>query len=137
MLDLEWPEWPEWREFANCRPQPGEERKTELFFPVRGGDHRLAKEICKGCSVTEPCLKFAMDEDLRQGIYGGLSENQRKKIRVILTYDEIMAIRGKEAYDLKLQGLDNVQIAAELGCGKSTTLRRLVIGERLAKEENL
>lgn len=50
-----------------------------IFFPTRGEDTREAKKICSGCSVKEECLDFGINEKF--GIFGGLSERQRRDIR--------------------------------------------------------
>ncbi|MCS0499453.1 WhiB family transcriptional regulator [Protaetiibacter mangrovi] len=53
----------------------------EAFFPEKGGSTRDAKRICTGCSVRAQCLEYALDNDERFGIWGGLSERERRKLR--------------------------------------------------------
>jgi WhiB family redox-sensing transcriptional regulator len=53
----------------------------EAFFPEKGGSTRDAKRICTGCVVRAQCLEYALDNDERFGIWGGLSERERRKLR--------------------------------------------------------
>ncbi len=53
----------------------------EAFFPEKGGSTRDAKRICTGCSVRAQCLEYALENDERFGIWGGLSERERRKLR--------------------------------------------------------
>ncbi len=53
----------------------------EAFFPEKGGSTRDAKKICTTCEVKSECLEFALQNDERFGIWGGLSERERRKLR--------------------------------------------------------
>ena len=53
----------------------------EAFFPEKGGSTRDAKKICTGCEVRGECLEYALSNDERFGIWGGLSERERRKLR--------------------------------------------------------
>lgn len=53
----------------------------EAFFPEKGGSTREAKRICDGCEVRSECLDYALANDERFGIWGGLSERERRKLR--------------------------------------------------------
>ena len=53
----------------------------EAFFPEKGGSTRDAKRICEGCEVRSECLEYALANDERFGIWGGLSERERRKLR--------------------------------------------------------
>ena len=72
-----------WQEHANCRGAD-----PDLFFPHRGASNRKAKAMCAACVVREQCLEFAISEGERFGLWGGLSERQRRKIRGERTRDE-------------------------------------------------
>jgi WhiB family redox-sensing transcriptional regulator len=65
-----------WQDLANCRGAD-----ADLFFPERGASTRAAKAICRECSVREECLEFAIRTSEKFGIWGGLSERERRKIR--------------------------------------------------------
>ena len=53
----------------------------EAFFPEKGGSTRDAKKICGSCEVRARCLEYALHNDERFGIWGGLSERERRKLR--------------------------------------------------------
>lgn len=53
----------------------------EAFFPEKGGSTRDAKKICTSCEVRAQCLDYALANDERFGIWGGLSERERRKLR--------------------------------------------------------
>ena len=53
----------------------------EAFFPEKGGSTRDAKRICTSCEVKAQCLDYALQNDERFGIWGGLSERERRKLR--------------------------------------------------------
>ena len=53
----------------------------EAFFPEKGGSTRDAKRVCNECPVREACLEYAMENDERFGIWGGLSERERRRLR--------------------------------------------------------
>jgi hypothetical protein len=67
---------PEWQARALCA-----QTDPEAFFPEKGGSTRDAKRICARCEVKENCLQYALDHDERFGIWGGLSERERRKIK--------------------------------------------------------
>jgi WhiB family redox-sensing transcriptional regulator len=52
----------------------------EIFFPEKGGSTREAKLVCGGCEVRAECLAFALAHQERFGIYGGLSERERRRL---------------------------------------------------------
>ena len=53
----------------------------ELFFPERGASTEDAKAVCRACVVREECLTYALEHCERHGIWGGLSERERRRIR--------------------------------------------------------
>ncbi|MCC2033421.1 WhiB family transcriptional regulator [Microbacterium allomyrinae] len=53
----------------------------EAFFPEKGGSTRDAKRICGTCDVRGECLEYALQNDERFGIWGGLSERERRKLK--------------------------------------------------------
>jgi WhiB family redox-sensing transcriptional regulator len=65
-----------WQKQANCMGVD-----PDLFFPERGASTREAKEVCRGCVVREDCLEYALANGEKFGIWGGLSERERRKIR--------------------------------------------------------
>jgi WhiB family transcriptional regulator, redox-sensing transcriptional regulator len=69
-------EEPDWQERALCA-----QTDPEAFFPEKGGSTREAKRICSGCEVRAECLEYALAHDERFGIWGGLSERERRRLR--------------------------------------------------------
>ena len=65
-----------WQREANCLGV-----HPDLFFPERGASTREAKEVCRGCVVREACLEFALNTGEKFGIWGGMSERERRRIR--------------------------------------------------------
>jgi WhiB family redox-sensing transcriptional regulator len=65
-----------WQERALCA-----ETDPEAFFPEKGGSTREAKRVCTGCEVKGECLQYALAHDERFGIWGGLSERERRRLK--------------------------------------------------------
>jgi WhiB family redox-sensing transcriptional regulator len=70
-----------WRDHALCR-----DTDPDLFFPVGTTGQALvsidhAKRVCAECTVSVECLDFALDTNQDSGIWGGLSEEERRVIR--------------------------------------------------------
>lgn len=65
-----------WQERALCA-----QTDPEAFFPEKGGSTREAKKVCVGCEVRSQCLEYALENDERFGIWGGLSERERRRLK--------------------------------------------------------
>lgn len=65
-----------WQGQANCLGVD-----PDLFFPERGASTREAKGVCRGCVVQQECLEYALINGEKFGIWGGLSERERRGIR--------------------------------------------------------
>jgi WhiB family redox-sensing transcriptional regulator len=65
-----------WQDYANCRGAD-----ADLFFPERGASTRKAKAICGACEVKGKCLDYAIEMGEKFGIWGGLSERERRRVR--------------------------------------------------------
>jgi len=71
---------PDWREEAACRGID-----PELFFPDDGirsarAQVKMAKLICRGCPVSATCLSWALASGQEAGIWGGLTEGERRRL---------------------------------------------------------
>jgi WhiB family redox-sensing transcriptional regulator len=71
---------PDWRDDAACR-----DADPELFFPdgdVRSARTQVktAKLICRGCPVSATCLSWALASGQEAGIWGGLTEDERRRL---------------------------------------------------------
>lgn len=65
-----------WQDEANCLGVD-----PDLFYPERGQSTAPAKAVCRGCMVREECLAYALSNGEKFGIWGALSERERRRIR--------------------------------------------------------
>jgi WhiB family redox-sensing transcriptional regulator len=65
-----------WQDRALCA-----QTDPEAFFPEKGGSTREAKKVCRTCDVRAECLEYALEHDERFGIWGGLSERERRRLK--------------------------------------------------------
>jgi WhiB family redox-sensing transcriptional regulator len=69
----------DWRRLAACRSAD-----PELFFPVSGGGWsgqvEKAKALCGTCPVRRQCLQYAIGEDEAYGVWGGMTEDERRRV---------------------------------------------------------
>ena len=66
----------DWRAHASCaRFDP------DLFFSPGALEHKMAKRICRECPVRRDCLAYAMEEPVDHGVWGGLTERERRRAR--------------------------------------------------------
>jgi WhiB family transcriptional regulator, redox-sensing transcriptional regulator len=71
----------DWRHKAACI-----NHNPELFFPIGSTGPALeqterAKAVCRGCTVITQCLKWTLDTNQNDGVWGGLSEDERRSLR--------------------------------------------------------
>ena len=71
----------DWRHVAACRDED-----PELFFPIGTTGPALsqieeARAICRRCSVVEDCLTWALESGQDAGVWGGLSEDERRALK--------------------------------------------------------
>jgi len=77
---VEWDDG-EWRDLAACR-----HTEPDLFFPIGTTGPAVdqieaAKRVCRSCDALEPCLDFALATNQESGVWGGTSEEERRKLR--------------------------------------------------------
>lgn len=65
-----------WMDLARCQ-----ETDAEAFFPEKGASTRPAKAVCRSCEVRAECLGYALEHRIMFGIWGGLSESERRPLR--------------------------------------------------------
>jgi WhiB family redox-sensing transcriptional regulator len=70
------PEDPGWQDQALCA-----QADPEAFFPEKGGSTREAKRVCRNCEVRAECLEYALEHDIRHGVWGGFSEPERRRLK--------------------------------------------------------
>ena len=64
-----------WMESAACADLP-----CDMFFPSNGAGVIEAQRVCARCSVTVPCLEYALKYKVDHGVWGGCSERKRRRI---------------------------------------------------------
>ena len=67
---------PAWHQHGACRGAD-----PNLFFPERGESVKEAKAVCARCPVRAECLEYALEQPGEIGIWGGLSERERRQLR--------------------------------------------------------
>jgi WhiB family redox-sensing transcriptional regulator len=110
-----------WKRRAVCA-----QTDPEAFFPEKGYSARAAKAMCARCEVRPECLDYALDHDERFGVWGGLSERQRRPLHGAERDDGDDA--GFPAMYAELRyhcGLSDCHIANRLGIQNLSLLRRL------------
>jgi WhiB family transcriptional regulator, redox-sensing transcriptional regulator len=64
-----------WRELGSCRGL-----EPSIFYPEDDEDAGDAKSICAQCAVRVACLEFALSAREKQGVWGGATERERRRI---------------------------------------------------------
>ena len=64
-----------WRQRGSCQGLD-----SEIFYPVAEDDSERAKEICEGCPVREACLEHALANREQDGIWGGATAKERRRM---------------------------------------------------------
>lgn len=131
----------DWRRYALCR-----QIDPELFFPTGSAaqvktQREQAKMICGRCPVREACLRWALDSRQDIGVWGGLSEEERrglhKRMRPVYrggqktAVDNILENRLDEFQQLVADGGDVASISKALGTNAVTVMK---VMERLAEQ---
>jgi WhiB family redox-sensing transcriptional regulator len=75
------PELDDWRDVAACR-----QCDPDLFFPIGSSGPAIvqieaAKAVCHGCDALAQCLAFALATNQESGVWGGMSEEERRQLR--------------------------------------------------------
>ncbi len=65
-----------WRQRAACRGTD-----LDVFFPERGETAGPARQVCARCQVRQPCLEYALSNRITHGIWGGLTERERRPLQ--------------------------------------------------------
>jgi WhiB family transcriptional regulator, redox-sensing transcriptional regulator len=64
-----------WRQHSACRGID-----PEVFHPVSEEDAEEAKAVCALCPVRQPCLEYALVNREREGVWGGMTDRERRRI---------------------------------------------------------
>ena len=113
-----------WRELAACRGTD-----LNLFFPERGESAEPARQVCAACPVRQPCLDYAITNRISDGIWGGLTERERRALQSrwvrASRRDRDRAIRAAEAAGYTAAAI-----------GRSFGLSRTSVSRVLARDED-
>ncbi len=66
----------DWQNFANCQSTD-----PEAFFPEKGQPGEDARRICRNCIVRADCLEYALAADEQFGVWGGMTERERRRLK--------------------------------------------------------
>jgi WhiB family redox-sensing transcriptional regulator len=88
--NIEW-DLDDWRDDAACR-----DTDPDLFFPIGSTGPAVeqiesAKAVCFQCDAQQSCLAFALATNQESGIWGGTSEEERRKLRKLWLADHRQA----------------------------------------------
>ncbi len=78
----------------------------EIFFPEKGESNAEAKSVCDRCEVRRSCLQWALDNEIKFGVWGGLSANERRTFLAGRLITNRMTLR-------RLEGIHRPTIAAD------------------------
>jgi WhiB family transcriptional regulator, redox-sensing transcriptional regulator len=113
-----------WRELAVCRGTD-----LNLFFPGRGESAGAARQVCAACPVRQPCLDYAITNRIAYGVWGGLTERERRALQSrwvrASRRDRDRAIRAAEAAGYTAAAI-----------GRSFGLSRTSVSRVLARDED-
>ena len=98
--------YPSWENEANCRGV-----NPSLFYPERGVSTSQAKEVCESCQVKDQCLESAVQRGEKFGIWGGLSERERREIR------RDRRLKSKQAAKVEAKKQDGIELKKVVGLG--------------------
>jgi WhiB family redox-sensing transcriptional regulator len=112
---------PVWQDEGICA-----QTDPEAFYPEKGGNTRPAKQICASCPVKVECLEWAVENREGFGVWGGLSERERrplleKRHRRVQDNPAVVA----QVLELSASGLSKLKIVAKTGVSYWTVSRIL------------
>jgi WhiB family redox-sensing transcriptional regulator len=64
-----------WRQHAACKGV-----EPDIFYPASEEEAEVAKAVCGVCPVRQPCLEYALSSRERDGVWGGATEKERRRI---------------------------------------------------------
>src|SRR5699024_9889577 len=65
-----------WIEQATCR-----EADPDRFFVRGAAQARAVQRLCARCPVQEDCLEYALANEIDFGVWGGMTERQRRSLQ--------------------------------------------------------
>ena len=114
-----------WRELAACRGTD-----LEVFFPGRGESAEPARQVCAPCPVRQACLDYAITNRIASGVWGGLTERERRALRTSYLRAERRE-RDRDVSAAAAAGCTAAAIGRSFGLSR-TSVTRIVRGGNLA-----
>lgn len=127
-----------WMEYGLCR-----QVDPAIFFPEGRGaaiavQTEQAKQVCGGCPAKRQCLDWALNTGQHTGVWGGLSEDERRGLRDAPVGSQyLLCLSHQEFIEQRIaEGGTHQQVADELGVGDYSVGRawRFFQSERRANE---
>ena len=106
-FEADMPTPPEWMRQAACVSE-----ESDMMRPPGRGAPMLARKVCSPCPVQRQCLRYALNNDITDGIWGGTTRSQRR-ILSKQTVAELDATSDQTVYAIALQGRIKVGITTD------------------------
>ena len=110
-----------WRERAACRGA-----ELDVFYPERGETAEPARQVCAACPVRQPCLEYALSNRITHGIWGGLTDRERRPLQTRLVQDA-RRDRDRAILAAEAAGYTTAAIGRSFGLSR-TSITRIVRG---------
>jgi hypothetical protein len=106
-----------WRQLAACHGVD-----LGVFFPERGETAGPARQVCAACPVREPCLEYALSNRITHGIWGGLTERERRPLRSRFVQDA-RRDRDRAIAAADAAGYTTAAIGRSFGLSRTSVIR--------------
>ena len=118
-----------WRELAACRGTD-----LDVFFPERGESAGPARQVCARCPVREPCLEYAVRNRITHGVWGGLTERERRPLQARWVQDSRRE-RDRAIVVADAAGYTTTAISRSFGLSPTSVSRIVRTGKEDASPE--
>jgi len=106
-----------WRQQAACHGTD-----LNLFYPERGQSAGPARQVCAQCPVRQPCLEYALSNRITHGIWGGLTERERRPLQSRLVQDA-RRDRDRAIVAADAAGYSMAAIGRSVGLSRTSVIR--------------
>ena len=106
-----------WRERAACCGTA-----LDLFYPERGQSADPARQVCTRCPVRQPCLEYALSNRVTYGIWGGLTERERRPLQSAWVQAEWRE-RDRAVLAADAAGFTTAEIGRSFGLSRTSVIR--------------
>jgi WhiB family redox-sensing transcriptional regulator len=106
-----------WRQQAACHGTD-----LDLFYPERGESAGPARQVCARCPVRQPCLEYALSNRITSGIWGGLTERERRPLQLDWIQAERLD-RDRAVLAADAAGYTTAAIGRSFGLSRTSVIR--------------